>query len=177
MTDEELLLLMRSDPRRGLEAVVRQYSAYVMRIAYLRLGSVCSREDMEETVSDVFMKFYSAGQKNGFSFGSVRGCLSIIAGRHCVDFFRKVTGRPETVPLDDVVEFAGGSASQNDERHSRIAEAVNALGEPDRTIFLRKYFFGQKTADIAKDLDMKPNTVDKRVARGLVRLRKRLEEG
>ena len=177
MTDEELLLLLRSDPRRGLETVIRQYTAYVMKIAYLRLGSVCSREDMEEAVSDIFMKFYSAGQKNGFDFSSVRGCLSIIAGRHCVDIFRKVTGRPEMVSLDEIIEYTEDTSQGGEDSYSGIAEAVDALGEPDRTIFLRKYFFGQKTADIAKDLDMKPNTVDKRVTRGLVRLRKMLEEG
>ena len=148
-----------------------------MKIAYTRLGSVCSREDIEEAVSDVFLKFYTAGTKNGFRFMSVRGALSVIAGRHCIDLFRQRSGRPETVSLDEIIEFTEDTSQRQNERYSRIAEAVDQLEEPDRTIFLRKYFFGQKTADIAKDLDMRPNTVDKRVTRGLARLRKIMEEG
>ena len=177
MKDEELLLLLRSSPQKGLEAVIRQYTPYVMKIARVRLESICGFEDMEEAVSDVFLKFFSAGQSNGFAFESVRGCLSIIAGRHGVDVFRRQTKRPETVPLDDMTEFAAVPEPQPDERHSAIAKAVDSLGEPDRTIFMRKYFYGQRTADIARDLDMKENTVDKRVERGLARLRKILEKG
>lgn len=177
MTDKELLLLLRRDPQRGLEAVIRQYTGYVMKVAYTRLGSVCSREDIEEAVSDVFLKFFNAGTKNGFRFESVRGALSLIGGRHCIDLFRQRSGSPETVSLDEIIEFTEDTSQRFDERYSRVAEAVDSLGEPDRTIFIRKYFLGQKTADIAKDLDIRPNTIDKRVTRGLAKLRKIMEEG
>ena len=43
--------------------------------------------------------------------------------------------------------------------------------------FMRKYFYGQKTADIARDLEMKENTVYKHIERGLSKLRKILEKG
>ena len=177
MKDEELLALLRSSPQRGLEAVIRQYTPYVMKIARVRLESVCGFRDIEEAVSDIFLKFFNAGQKNGFEFESVRGCLSIIAGRHCVDIFRRESKRPETLPLDDMTEYAALPESQPDERHSAVARAVDSLGEPDRTIFMRKYFYGQKTADIARDLEMKENTVYKHIERGLSKLRKILEKG
>lgn len=51
-----------------------------------------------------------------------------------------------------------------------------ALGRPDSEIFMRKYFYGQKRRDIAEELGMKTNTVDKIVSRGLVKLRKILDE-
>lgn len=177
MTDKELLLLLRKKPQAGLESVVRQYSNYVLKIAYTRLESVCTYEDIEEAVSDIFLKFFMAGEKNGFSFKSVRGSLSIIAGRHCIDIFRKKCRRTEEISLDEIIEYAADETPQHSEENSRIAQAVDSLGEPDRSIFIRKYFFGQKTADIAKELHMKPNSVDKRISRGLVKLRKLLKEG
>lgn len=65
MEDNELLGLLKNSPQEGLAAVVKQYSAYVYKIAYTRLGRVCSREDIEEAVSDIFMRFFLASQNDG----------------------------------------------------------------------------------------------------------------
>ena len=62
------------------------------------------------------------------------------------------------------------------ECQNRLIEAVAALGRPDSEIFMRKYFYGQKSREIAEELGMKTNTIDKIVSRGLVKLRKILKE-
>ena len=55
MTDRELLELLRKDPDNGLKSVVLQYSAYVMKIAYIKLYSVCTAEDIEEAVITIII--------------------------------------------------------------------------------------------------------------------------
>lgn len=84
MNDKELLMLLRSDPQRGLAQVVGQYGAYVHKIAYTRLREVCTREDIEEAVSDIFLMFYNIGKKTSFDMRSVQAVLSVIAKRHCI---------------------------------------------------------------------------------------------
>lgn len=175
MADKELLELLRRDPERGLAEAVGQYGGYVMKLAYARLHSVCTREDMEEAVSDIFLKFYESGQKSGFDMQSVRGSLSVIGGRHCIDVFRKHCRRQPDVPLEEIMDILPDKQSDAIGQ-SALAEAIRLLGQPDESIFLRKYFFGQTSAEIAQELDMKPNTVDKRISRGLVKLRKMLKE-
>ena len=175
MTDNELLELLRAEPQKGLGAVVLQYSAYVMKIAEIKLGSVCTREDIEEASSDIFLKFYNTGLNNGFAFVSVRSSLSLIAGRHCVDIYRRECRRQKDISLDEIIEFVPDVQTEQTV-NSRLAQAIHKLGEPDETIIMRKYFFGQRSADIAKALKMKTNTVDKRISRALGRLRKMLKE-
>ena len=51
-----------------------------------------------------------------------------------------------------------------------------ALGEPDREIFQRYYFFYQKTEEIAKSLGLKDTTVRTKLARGRKRLKEYLTE-
>ena len=58
-----------------------------------------------------------------------------------------------------------------------LLEALKSLGQPDAEIFVRKYYLAQTAREIAAALGMKENTVDQRVARGLRKLRKRLEGG
>ena len=54
--------------------------------------------------------------------------------------------------------------------------AVEAMPEPDRSIFMRYYYLYQKTDDIAAQLQMNPATVRTRLARGRDRLRAFLTE-
>lgn len=173
MSDKELTELLKRDPEQGLAAVVIRYTAYVLKIARTKLDNICTQEDIEEIVSDVFFSFYQQGQKCGFEIRSLRAYISLIAERRCVDVFRRRIRQEDTVPLD---ESAGMLVSESSEDHDMLAENIKKLGEPDTSIFIRKYFYGQKTADIARELHMKPNTVDKRISRGLVKLRKLMEE-
>ena len=64
MTDIEIIALLRSSPQKGLAAVFDRYSAYVYKIVYTKLGDICTNEDIEEAVSDIFFKFYQSVQKD-----------------------------------------------------------------------------------------------------------------
>ena len=173
MSDKELIELLKCSPEQGLAAVVIRYTAYVMKIVRTKLDNICTQEDMEEIVSDIFFSFYQQGQKCGFEIRSIRAYISLIAERRCIDVFRQHIRREDTVSLDDA---DGMSVPADNDNYDMLAEEIKRLGELDTSIFIRKYFYGQKTADIAKELHMKPNTVDKRISRGLVRLRKIMEE-
>ena len=173
MSDKELIELLKCSPEQGLAAVVIRYTAYVMKIVRTKLDNICTPEDMEETVSDVFFSFYQQGQKCGFEMRSIRAYISLIAERRCIDVFRQHIRRENTVTLDDAADTL---ISEKNDDYDMLADGIKRLGEPDTSIFIRKYFYGQKTADIARELHMKPNTVDKRISRGLVKLRKIMEE-
>ena len=55
-------------------------------------------------------------------------------------------------------------------------EAVDALGEPDRSIFRRYYYLYQKTDEIAEALGLKPSVVRNRLSRGREKLKIALVE-
>lgn len=174
MNDDKLLTLLKSSPEKGLGETVAQYSAYVYKIAYTRLRDVCTKEDIEEAVSDIFYKFYQSGSKCGFELRSVRAFLSVIAARHCTDLFH-IHCKDEK--LLDYSELENLIAEEEITEGGELIEAVKSLGEPDSDIFIRKYYLGQRNKDIAKELGMKQGTVNTRISRGLVRLREILKEG
>ena len=173
MNDNELLMLLKSDPEQGLAQVVRQYSAYVHKTAYTRLRDVCTKEDIEETVSDIFLMFYNTGVKNSFEISSVRALLSVIAKRHCINIFHKCSGQAETLDYDELENSIADEKTDN----SRLIEAIKQLGEPDSLIIIRKFYLGQKNIDIAKDLGMNISTLNMKISRGLKKLKRILEEG
>ena len=175
MTDSELIILLKKDPERGLAEVVCKYSGYVYKIAYGKLSGVCRREDIEEAASDIFMKFYEYFMNTEKPLTVVAPYLAVIAKRHSINLYKKHISDTEVISFEEIAETV---AFQTDDSYTRqrLIEAVVALGRPDSEIFMRKYFYGQKSREIAEELNMKTNTVDKIVSRGLVKLRKILNE-
>jgi RNA polymerase sigma-70 factor (ECF subfamily) len=55
--------------------------------------------------------------------------------------------------------------------------ALSLMSELDREIFIRYYFFMEKTTEIAEQLDMNESTVRSRLSRGRSYLRQVLTEG
>ena len=175
MTEKELLALMSDDPRRGLEQTVRQYTPYVMKIVRTKLSGICTAEDLEETVSDIFMMFYRYITRNKKEIKSVKALLAVMSRRRCADVYEKSLKHKDDIPMDELAELPADE-HWNDDR-SRLNEALHKLGQPDEEIFIRKYFFGQNSRSIGEEMGIRHNTIDKRISRGLKKLKKILEEG
>ena len=175
MSDEELLQLLKADSEKGLRAVIDKYGGYVYRIAYSKLGSVCQREDIEEAVSDIFAAFYDYARGRGFELQSVQAYLAVIAKRRSINLYKKAIKRADVISFDEAEEFIG-EADKTRELHYELIDAIKRLGEPDSEIILRRYFLGQKSREIARALRLRPNTVDKKISRGLKKLKTILEK-
>ena len=178
MTDKELLDMLLSDPRHGLEQAVRLYTPYVMKIASVKLSGLCTKADIEEVVSDIFMSFYQSITRYGSDIRSIKALLAVIARRKCADTYEQMIKHKQHISYEELSDsIPDGQPDYNSDRREALIEALHSLGQPDEQIFIRKYFFGQTSKEIANDLKMKTNTVDKRISRGLIRLRKIIEEG
>lgn len=175
MTQEEILALMKSDSDKGMEAVTEQYTALVYKIALNKLSSVCSREDIEETVSDVFLDFYRCHESIDLSKGSLTSFIMILAQRRSVDAFRKAVKAKNayTVLNEDISDnetvFAENTILKKEERNL-LFDSILELGEPESTIIFRKYYFGETYAEIGKRLSMSANAVNKRYLRSIEKL-------
>ena len=174
MDDKELLSLLSGEPEKGLAETVKGYGAYVRKIASAKLSSVCDDRDIDEAVSDIFVKFYRYGQEKGFdSLTAIKPLILIIARRHCNDLFSQKSGESVCVDIDSLPGLADASV---DMHHAELIELIHELGEPDSRLIWLRYFYGLKSKEIAKETGLKPNTVDKRIARALSKLKAKLEE-
>ena len=70
----------------------------------------------------------------------------------------------------------GGESIQREE-YAALRQTVDELSEPDRTIFIRHYYFCQKTSEIAQAMGINVNTVKMKLKRGRERLQQELTEG
>ena len=179
MEDARLIQRLRRHSRAALEDAIRRYTSYVSVTVWrtLSAGGSAPREDVEEVVSDVFLALWThAGELEPGR--DLRPWLGTVARNRAADRLRRQ--RPEALPLSEADQVPGPGpqeAAEQREWAERLWRAVEAMAEPDRTLFLRHYWYGDKLKDVARDLGMDYSTAKNRLLRGRRALREEWTKG
>lgn len=175
MDEKELLRRIRKGDTDALQQIIDGYSGYVYAIVKNIIQPPLQPEDIEEVVSDVFLRLWEKAET--VDADRLRSWLAAVTRNRAKD---KLRALHLSLPLEeDVLDCAVEGPEEDALRREtgRIArDAVGSLPEPDRSIFLRFYYLYQKTGDIAAALHMKPAAVRARLSRGRERLKAMLEE-
>jgi RNA polymerase sigma-70 factor (ECF subfamily) len=182
VTDVELLKLFERNPEAALEKIMNHYGGLVYFIVSNQLSASCLVEDIEECVIDVFHEVYKRRNTIDLDKGSIKGFIAVLAKRKAISIYRSMRNRSGRIVSMNEMDFDENLSDSvhteqivmNKERQNDIIQMIQSLGEPDCEIFIRKYYFGQSTKSIAKDLGIKENTIDKKVSRGHIKLRELL---
>lgn len=178
MTDSQFRESLKKSPHTAHRAVFDEYYNYVYTIVFNKLRSTASREDVDECISDVFSDVFLSYDEDSSHNGDIKGFISAVAVRRSVDMFRRLTSRNKGVfPLDDELsrhypseENVEEDSDKRETAHA-VLDAVKALGEPDSTIIIQKYYYNRSSEEVAEMVDMKPAAVRKRLSRAVKKLR------
>ena len=168
--------LMQHD-ESALEEIIREYTPYVSTIIYNVARGNMSVSDIEEVTADVFITLWKNVGK--VSDDTLKGYIASISKSRAKDKLRKLSSKADIINIE-TAEFADEySLSDNLDMKilSRdIENSVNELGEPDREIVIRYYYYYQSTPKIADILGMNADTVKTKLRRARLKLRKLLTE-
>lgn len=171
MTEEQILSKLRSKDPEGLEALMDRYLPYVSTIVWNILGDFMGIQDAEEVASDVFLAAWS--QAETIRGDTLKGWLGAVARNQAKS---KLRSAQKDLPLEeDVLEFPDertpDAQMEQAEQRRLIQKAIDQMGEPEREIFLRHYYYVQKVTQIALDLNLNESTVKSKLRRGRMRLK------
>lgn len=180
MFDKALIKLIKTDAEKGMSALLDQYTGLVYTVVKNKLSAVCTAQDIEEVVSDVFVAFYRQLDAVDADKGKLSAYLVTIAKRKSVDRLRSCCSKYEVSSYDDgFIEipdsFRMEDESETGELYRRLVEEINALGEPDSTILYRKYYLGESAKQIAQITGLSSDNVRKRIQRALEKLQSRMK--
>ncbi len=166
-TDEELLRLLLRDPEQGIPAVQTQYGGLILSVVSHVLPR--SPRDAEETAADVLVTVWQQAEKILQTGQPLSAWLVVTARNKAIDRWRALKRRKE-LPLDELLPPSElPFASEGEEL---IEELVAEMTEPDREIFMRKYYRMETAEEIGNALGMRAHAVNVRLSRGRVRLKK-----
>ncbi len=173
--DARLLEQLKQQNRRGLERVMKRYTAYVGMILRNVTRGQTTQEDLEELTADVFLALWHHAPE--MRTEHLTGYLASIARSKGYNWLRK--NRPETMPIDDVVisdDTDVSAQAEQAELAGIVQEMLAQLPEQDRELLLRFYFYRQSVREIAGEMHMKESTVKTRMYRSRKKLRQLFTE-
>ena len=168
--------MLKRSPMEAHRALLTEYGSYVYSIVYNKLRSCGTAEDIEECVSDVFADLFLAIDKGEIT--NIKAFLGTIAKRTAIDRFRSLAGRlnkTACVDEDDMLGLASDfnveQLSDNNELRRILLDQIEALGEPDSTILIEKFYYNKTSFEIAERVSMTASSVRSRCTRAMQRLR------
>lgn len=181
MTEQQIRSIMRQNREKGCTALFETYYHYVYAIVFRYVCGHGTREDTEECVVDVFaqvMAHFPAIRE-----GTLKAYLATCARNRALNLCRTLSaGARQTVSIDadtcgelaDGQDIAAGTEQR--ELTRRVLDAIEALGQPDSSLIIQRYYLGHSAAEIARTLKMNPVTVRSRLHRAVKRLREMLKD-
>ena len=184
--EEEWLRLLRSSPEEGMMRVIDAYAPAVKTICTNILRSAGSTL-VDDAMEESFIRLWEHVREGKKVHASLKSYLYQIARNVSLDMLRKYK-RDRHMSLDVPEEGWGIEEILREEmpstedaffwkqRENKLHQAVAAMEEPDRSIFLLRYFYFYKVRQIAEMLELKEDNVESRIRRGLKKLQKSLSE-
>ena len=154
--------------RERFAALVRLHQERLQRYAARLLGG--DADAAADVVQDAFVKLWPRPEVWRDPSQNPAGWLVRAVQNRCCDLSRRVRHDVETDPVDPRPgpESAALAAA--------VRDAVTALTEPQKSVFILSYYEGLRYDEIAALLEIPPGTVASRKSAAVATLRRKLEE-
>lgn len=180
MEDSKIIDLYWARSQQAIAASEEKYGPYCHTIARRILDR---EEDAEECVNDTWLNAWNSMPKDRPSLlapylGKITRNLALSRWR--AGHAEKRGGGELPLVLDELTECVSPGGVLQSLEAAELEEAVNrflgALPERERSVFLRRYWFAEPMADIAKRYGMREVTVRTSLFRSREKLRRYLEK-
>lgn len=177
MDDNQILEFLKKKQPTVLYELTKKYGGIVKTIVSRVLGSN-NYQDIEECIADTFVKLWENADNIDMSKGSLKSYIVSIARNTAINRYRKLF-KENVISLDENI------VSKSNDIEDKILfqydmkvlkELVLQMNEPDREIFIRKYILLEKVKDISKHLSIDEKSVENRLYRSRLKLKKALVE-
>lgn len=175
--DRRLARLLKDDPEKGLEMALRRFGQPVRTLCAAILGPD-SPQEVEESVADSFLALWRELDRYDPE-RPLSSWLYGIARRTALNRRRALGRGPVLGELPDDLREEGFDLTDRTaarENARLLRQAVEEMEQPDREIFIRRYYLYQQVKEIAARLGLPEKTVENRLYRGKKRLRDTLLE-
>ena len=173
---DKLLLKLKKHDEKALQAVIEQYSLLVATVVNNISKSSLTKEDIEETVADVFVTLWNNADK--VQEGKLKGYICCIArtrtlNKIAVNRNKAVLNIDDYDPKDD---FSIADETEKKDIHRELREIIKEIELPDREILIRYYYYYQTVSQISEAMGINIETVKSKLRRTRNKIKAKLIE-
>lgn len=180
MEDEKIIDLFFARDEQAVAETDRKYGPYCFTVAHAVLKN---DQDAEEVVSDTYLRAWNAippRRPNILRLFLAKITRNLAFTRWRSQSAAKRGGGELELVLEELSECITDGRSIDDrlafrELSSSIRRFLDTIPQRDQNIFLRRYFYVEETASIARNYGMKPATVQKNLVRTRAKLKDYLQ--
>ena len=179
LTEKQMITKLQAGDESTLDAAIMSYSRLLWGIARAVLLNVGTTQDMEECVADAFIQLWKSSATLNEARGSIKTWLCVAVKSRAIDRYRKIVRKNE-IGLDEQLAVCGAELfdqTLDTVLQRELLAAVQALGEPDREIILRRFYYQQKPKEISVALDLTVKQIENRIFRAKQKLKMQLYGG
>ncbi|MBD5384343.1 MAG: sigma-70 family RNA polymerase sigma factor [Ruminococcaceae bacterium] len=178
--EQRLAAALKKGDTAALAKIIDGYAGYVCAVirnfsrGHHPGSGAFTEEDIDELCGDVFFGLWEHREGIDVELG-LKAYLSAIARNAVKNRFR--SSKPPMESLDELEISDGTSIEKKAELNELMREldsALKTLPDEEREIFMRFYFYGQKSSEIALIMDTAEGTVRSRLSRTRAKLREEL---
>lgn len=179
MNEEQIVEGLRKGSEKAMQAAIKAYGSIVKYIVIQIIGGE-NPGDVEECISDIFYELWMKIGGYDPSKGTLKSYLIGIAKHKALNKYRFIARDREChVPLEEEITLNQMEPSEKVMKQfeaKEVNEVVEQMSEPERTIFIKRYFNGERIKDIAKALQLDTKFIENKLYREKAKLKKKLME-
>ena len=174
MQEQDIIELLLQRNEKGMVALLLHYGP-LMR--YIIAPILQNPQDQEDCLSEVAMRVWKKIEQFNQERGSWNAWLTAITRNAALNYTRDIRRHNSVEEIPDDTPSPEPSPEEliiQKERQSAVNHALCQLSPKDKTLFYRKYYYLQSTAQIASELGMTERAVEGKLYRLKKQLRKML---
>ncbi len=171
MEIEKIAIRLMNSDETALEEVIDRFTPLVSTIVYNLAKGTLGTTDIEEITSDTFVTLWYNRDK--IMPDKLKGYLCCIAKNKAKDKL-KAAFRHQIIDIDEVDvedELAVSDEIENKMVTELLRQTLEEIGEPDKEIIIRHYYYYQSSTEISEKMGMKNDTVKSRIRRAREKLK------
>lgn len=177
MTDEELIRLIKDKPDEGVQAAIKCYGPLVKGVM-IKIAGYEQSVDIQEGIAQVFVRLWQYRERFDGEKGTLKSYLVAMARNEALRMLKAGKRHQESVDEALALDISLDMTHELTRKINRkiIQDVVGELGEPDRQIFIRRYFWGERIKIIALELALEEKFVENRIYLVKKKMKKQLLE-
>lgn len=165
--------LKRKNPK-SLDYVIDKYAPLIKGITNKNLIVLGDIGLIEECTADVIIAIWSNIDKFHGDNKNFKSWVCAISKFKAVDYYRKYSKKNSNEIIND--NITSGKSTEDDFIESlesdKLVGVIEALEEPNRSIFIMKFLLGEKSKVISETLGLTVSNINTRISRCKEKIRK-----
>jgi len=174
MTDEEIAKRLQQKDSDIFDYIMEHYNKLLWVVVGNILEKVGSSEDIEDCISDVYIKLLEDPKTYDYKKGSLKSFLVRVGKNLAIDKYRILSRSNEKVFHEYSNLYTDEEPLQHmitKESREKILDVVDNLKEPDREIIIRRYFYNEKVKLISEKMSLPSKKIENTLYQGKLRLK------